>query len=196
MKLPVLATFGLLCATFARAEFIFFDGFESPETPGFTAEFSPGWDVTKTSPDQVGIYEVGSNAHQGSQVADFNAYNLDFGGAISRSITTIMGQEYQVSLYYYSFNSAGSAVRLDFGSAFTSATAADANTWTELTLNFTATSTSTLLSITDVTTGNTVIADLWVDSVSVSTVPEPTTGLLVGLGLATTLALRGRRLRA
>lgn len=184
---------GLLSLGTARSEIVFFDSFETPDITAFSTSFSPGWTVSKPDTDSVGLIDgptafVPLPAYDGNQAADFNANDSAIGGSISRSITTVIGQEYQVSLYYLSYNSisvGAGAVQLDFGTASTSAVATAADTWTQVTLNFTAVDTSTLLQITDVTTGITNFKDLWVDSVTVSTVPEPTTtvmALAAGVG--------------
>jgi hypothetical protein len=177
----------------ANAAVVFFDDFESPAVSDFNASvFSSGWTLNESNANQLGLRN-GTLPHDGSQVAQINANNSAPGASFSRSISTVIGQTYTLSLWYLSYVSTSAVVRMDFGltSASSPVTPA-ANTWYELTFDHTATATSTLLSITDLTT-NTVSSDLFVDTIRVTTIPEPSAAGLLALGASAALLRKNRR---
>lgn len=179
-----------------KAATIFSDGFETPSVSGFNGSvFSPGWTLSEPSdPSQLGLAS-GGFAYEGLQVAQINANNTPAGASFSRSLATNIGQVYNLSLRYYSYVGVDAAVQANFGSSSLSSLTLGTpvvNTWYELTLSATATSTSTLLTITDVTT-NTSSSDLFLDAITVASVPEPSMLGLFGLGTSAMLLRRNRK---
>ncbi|MDX2109789.1 MAG: PEP-CTERM sorting domain-containing protein [Verrucomicrobiota bacterium] len=177
----------------ATASVIFYEGFESPVIFDFNSSvFSPGWSLNEPNSQQLGLRN-GLFPYDGIQVAQINANNSPAGASFSRFIPTSIDQTYTVSLRYLSYASTSAAVKVDFGAAsFSSPVTPLVNTWYELTFNYTATAPETMLTISDVTT-NTVSSDLFVDAVSITSIPEPSAAVWVSLAAFSFLLLRRRR---
>jgi hypothetical protein len=191
-SLPLLVSV-LLGVGQVHASVVFTDSFEDPVVSGFSATtFSSGWTLNEpSSTDQLGLRS--GFFQSGNQAAQINANGSPVGASFSRMIATNPGDQYMVSLWYYSFVGLDAAVRAELGSTLvTSPAAVLANTWYELTFLHTATSTSTLLNITDVTTDG-ASSDLFVDSITVSSVPEPTKLGFLGLSAFGMIFRRRRR---
>lgn len=191
ISLPLIVSV-LLGVGQVHASVVFSDSFEDPVVSGFNATtFSSGWTLNEPAhADQIGLRS--GFFQSGNQAAQINGNGSPVGASFSRMIATNPGDQYMVSLWYYSFVGLDAAVRAELGSTLvTSPAAVLANTWYELTFLHTATSTSTLLNITDVTT-NGASSDLFVDSITVSNVPEPTKLGFLGLS-ALGMIFRRRR---
>lgn len=145
---------------------------------------------------QVSWIEAGNpfglSAQDGSRFLDLTAYNpgAPFGG-VSQTISTTVGQEYALSFYLGSYTarwggppvsilaSAGGASQ-----TFTVSTTSTASTWTPFSMLFTATSTSTPITL----TGAAGLNYIGLDNVSVDpsggpTTPEPGSYALIAIGL-------------
>jgi len=131
------------------------------------------------------------SAEDGSRFLDLTAYNTGapFGG-VSQTIATTAGLQYQLSFFLGSYTqlwggppvsilaSAGSTSQ-----TFTVSTTSTASTWTPFSMQFTAGSSSTVITL----TGAAGVEYIGLDNVSVDPaaagVPEPATCILAGLGL-------------
>jgi hypothetical protein len=198
MRLALSGLVALSLSTAAVAAPVFMDSFESPVISTAYQTFSAGsmvgdWSVGGLSVDLVRSPVFSIPAADGNQYVDL----VGFGpGAISRSLTTLVpNQEYQLSFQYRgnfldpnpAFNQylglavAGAGLPTTIGITF-----ADAQQgWKSATLNFSATSPSTLLSFSALTSGTSFNGGLLIDNISVAAVPEvhEWAMMLAGLGL-------------
>lgn len=147
----------------------------------------------------------GLSAEDGTQFLDLTGYQTGapFGG-VTQTIPTIMGQTYSLSFFLGSYTqrwggppvsilaSAGST-----NQTFTVSTTSTASTWTPFSLVFTASSTTTPITL----TGAAGVEYIGLDNVAVdavSAVPEPDSGTLIvlGLGLVGAMVLKRHRNRS
>jgi hypothetical protein len=158
--------------------------------PGSTV--IPGWTTTTAElawGQNVNIDNI--TTPFGSFLLDFTGYHNSFSyGGVTQTINTTVGQQYTLSLSLGILNPTYPgpiSVTATAGSSnqtFTFNPSGSGNQWGGFSLDFTATSTSTPISIVGISTANTYYLGL--DNVSVEakttqTVPEPST--ILGLGL-------------
>ncbi len=195
MRLALSGLLALSVSTAAVAAPVFMDSFESPVISTAYQTFSAGsmvgdWSVGGLSVDLV---RSPIPAADGNQYVDLVGSGP---GAISRSLTTLVpNQEYQLSFQYRgNFLDPNPAFGQYLGLAVAGAglpttigiTFADAQQgWKSATLNFSATSPSTLLSFSALTSGSSFNGGLLIDNISVAAVPEvhEWAMMLAGLGL-------------
>jgi hypothetical protein len=214
-KIIALAAMAAISVTASAATNLVTDGsFESiPETPSqwsivsqsaLTAdEGATGWTVTATAPTTAPIGlevrdDVAGAAESGSNFIELDGNQND---KISQTLTTVVGETYDVSFYFSDRTgvaassegwalSVGSLIAAQPGGGFNTS---GGNQWQEFTGSFVATSTSTTFSL-----WGTGISDSFgtsIDDISVvSAVPEPATMGLFAAGLAV-LGLSARRRR-
>jgi hypothetical protein len=145
----------------------------------------PGWTVINGSLAWIGPNNpFGLTAQNGSYFLDLTDYrdNVPYGG-VSQTIATTAGDHYALTFYLGSsaqygvpdsiFASAGSASGI-----FTSTDPTSNNAWQLETLLFTATGSSTLISL----VGNSGDHYIGLDNVAVEAVPEPATWVMMILG--------------
>jgi len=157
------------------------------ETGDFTGWISTGTgnNVTPNEGSTDGIY-----------AASFNGGEVVGNGTLSQSFTTVIGNTYLLDLDYGVFgvptnsipNTQSLRVELIGGSTLLSQiltdTGSNPNVFTTYSFGFTADSTSTTLSFTDLTTlSQSASTDFVIDNVSVSPVPVPAAAWLFGSGL-------------
>lgn len=142
----------------------------------------------------------GLSAQDGTFFLDLTAYNTGapFGG-VTQSVATTIGEQYELSFFLGSYTQrwGGPPVSIlasagGTSQTFTVSTASTASTWTPFSLLFTATSTSTAITL----TGAAGVAYIGLDNVSVNpagTSPVPEPGPLASI--ATGVALLGLILR-
>ncbi len=147
----------------------------------------------------------GANSHTGDYEAQFSGSGADF-GSVSQSILTTIGQQYLVDFWatsdgYSASPGFGNELDAFFGTGELTLTNADLGPlngttragYTEHSFDFTATSTSTLLSF----SGSDGYGNMWVDDVSVTAAtvgtPEPGSIVLLGIGIAGLCVIVRRR---
>ncbi len=148
-----------------------------------------GWTIGGTGIDLL------NNASNGGWNANGGQYSIDLNstgpGTISQNVTTVVGHAYALS-FWMAGNFAGSptvktmdvtagpttVTNITFDTTGASATAMG---WTQMVINFTATSTSSVIQFSSTTSGSSFGPAL--DDISVTAVPEPGTFALFGLGL-------------
>jgi len=164
-----------------------------------------GWTV---SADQLAWIDTGNpfglSAQDGNRLLDLTAYpaGAPFGG-VSQSIATIPGQQYELTFYLgtYTQRWGGPPVSIlasagNTSKTFTVSTTSTASTWTPFSMLFTATAGTTPVTL----TGSAGFEYIGLDNVSVegvggTTIPEPTTYLLMATGLASLTGASRRRLK-
>ena len=191
----------------ATANLIVNGSFEDPPVPG-GYEYVPGglttitgWSTIFTGVERYdpGIYGAGS-ASDGVLLIDLNTDDFVAGGGIEQTISTIIGQYYLLTFDLGTWLGYGRS-----GSGNVTASAAGTNqsfsvqnlnpttAWTAQSLQFTASSAATLVSFTnfDIPRENfSLIDNIFVTE---SVVPEPSTALLLALGLAGLCVRRRQR---
>jgi choice-of-anchor C domain-containing protein len=196
-------------ATTAEANLIVNGGFELPggsgdPTLGAGSTFIPGWVVSRDTIDYIG----GSpgSCGEGLRCLDLDG-TVGFGG-ITQTLSTIPGQEYRVTFLlsgnparyseteplekYLGVSAAGSSASFLF--TVTPPLEGAPTNWTLEEWIFTAAAPSTTIefySLDSISLGHSGFFGPALDAVGVQAVPEPSVGLLVGLGLLI-LALRNR----
>jgi hypothetical protein len=143
------------------------------------------WTVTNGTLAWIGpANPFGLTAQNGSYFLDLTGYhdNVPYGG-VEQSIATSVGSQYLLSFYLGSSSQYGipdSIVATAGGvsGTFTSTNPTPNNAWELETLLFTATSSSTLISL----VGNSGGEYIGLDNVAVSAVPEPSTWSMMILG--------------
>jgi hypothetical protein len=198
MRIALSGLVALSLSTAAVAAPGFTDSFESPVISTAFQTFSAGstvgdWTVGGLSVDLVRSPLFPIPAADGNQYVDLVGSGP---GAISRSVTTLVpSQEYQLTFQYRgNFYDPSPAFGQYMGLAVAGAglpttigiTYADSlQGWKTATLNFSATSPSTLLSFSALTSGTSFSGGLMIDNISVAAVPEPYEWamMLAGLGL-------------
>jgi hypothetical protein len=198
MRVALSGLVGLFLSTAAAAAPVFTDSFENPALSTAYQTFSSGstvsdWTVGGLSVDLIRSPGFPIPAADGSQYVDLVGSGP---GSISRSLTTLVpSQEYQLTFQYRgNFFDPNPAFGQYMGLAVAGAglpttigiTYADSlQGWQTATLSFAATSPSTLLSFSALTSGSNFNGGLMIDNISVAAVPEAHEWImmLVGLGL-------------
>ena len=198
MRIALSGLVALSLSTAAVAAPVFTESFESPAISTAYQTFSSGtlvgdWTVGGLSVDVVRSPVFAIPAADGNQYIDLVGSGP---GVISRNLTTLVpSQEYQLTFQYRgNFFDPNPAFGQYLGLAVAGAglpttigiTFADAQQgWKTATLNFSATSPSTLLSFSALTSGTNFSGGLLIDDISVAAVPEAHEWamMLAGLGL-------------
>jgi hypothetical protein len=156
---------------------------------------------------QVSWIEAGNpfgiTAEDGSRFLDLTAYNTGapFGG-VTQTIATTIGNQYDLSFFLGSYTSVWGGPPVSIlasaggtSGTFTDSAATTASTWVPFSLLFTATSTSSAITL----TGAAGLEYIGLDNVDVELVgsgpsgaPEPGTYALTALGLGALAAIIGR----
>ena len=190
----------LLATSVARAELISNGTFETPVAPSTSGwlGFAPGstaltgWTIgtvtgaTKAAAQGVQIINnaisVSNNMpHDGTQILQLGQYDT-----ISQTIATVSGYTYTISIDLAARDSTTSNITVLFGDTSDSIVATNKTAFTTFTFTAKATSSSTLLTIEDMTAqGTGAYSRILLDNVSVTiaSVPEPGTLALLDAGL-------------
>src|SRR5262249_11121625 len=130
----------------------------------------------------------GLSAQDGSFFLDLTGYHTGapFGG-VTQAVATTAGQQYELSFYLGSYTArwGGPPVSILASAGGTSQTFSDnstssSSTWTLETLAFTATGSSTVITL----TGAAGVEDIGLDNVNLDAVPEPSTWAMMLIGVA------------
>jgi hypothetical protein len=175
--------FGLLCATSADANIILNAGFE-------TGTFTP-WTITgNVALTAVPSFGEGSAGVDGAQFAVFNAGNTAPNGVLSQTFATVAGAQYTMT-YLYGSNggqrqSITTSVRDAQGAVletqFVTLPAVSGNL-APFGLVFSADTASSTLAFSDFSGNPTAGTDGFVDDVSVTLAPEPSSLALLATGV-------------
>ena len=156
-----------------------------------------GWEVIGHSVDYIGAAGIWP-ASDGDRSLDLAGDDL---GGVQQTFETIVDQMYVVSFdlagnpfgpedKVANVSAGDSSVNFSFN---TSGSSLDDMNWTPQTFTFTATSTTTTLAFMAVSPPSPSPHGAALDNVEVNAIPEPSTILLLGCGLAGLAALRRRR---
>jgi hypothetical protein len=155
----------------------------------------PGWTVTGNQIGWIGpTNPFGLTAAQGSYFLDLtgDAQGSPFGG-VQQTINTVSGQSYVLSFELGSSTTYGTPDAITASAGLTSAiftsTLSSPNAWELGTMVFTASGSTTLISL----AGSEGSNYIGLDTVSVTAVPIPAAGWLLGSGLMGLGLLRFRR---
>ena len=206
-KIIALAALAAISATASAANLLTDGSFESiTQAAGtwnvYQGASLPGWTVTPSTHGLEVRNNVAGTAEDGVNFIELDGYEND---KISQSFATLVGKEYEVSFYFadragvasssegWAANVKTSGGSLLAGSAFSGALGDNGANWHLATIDFTATSTSTVFSIW--ATGKSDGYGTSFDNFSATqAVPEPATLGLFAAGLAV-LGLSSRRRR-
>jgi hypothetical protein len=183
------------------------------DTETFTAGSTvmTGWTTTGNFVSWIGpTNPFGITAQDGSYFLDFTGYHsgAPFGG-VTQTIATTPGKQYELSFYLGSYTAVWGGPPVSITAAaggttglFTNGSATSSSTWTLENLPFTASGSSTAITL----TGDAGVAYIGLDNVDVqcvstggcggTRVPEPGVLGLMSLGLAAVGLVRRRRPRA
>ena len=191
------AALGLIPATALSAQAVTNGGFENPVVAPpccntVPPDSLPGWTVSTGNTNVVlGTYGStnGNLAYEGNQYLDLVGQGGI--GSIYQDLTTSVGQVYTITFAYshnlFTPSSATSAsASVGVGTLFDIITHNTGDTsnldWRVYTNTFTATAPTTRLTFTNLTGG--VNEGVFLDAISVAAVPEPSTWMMMLLGLA------------
>ena len=203
-----LAISTLLTVASSAAVIIANPGFELPAHTANDGTNPTGWTVVETTAGTNADRQVrtrNQNPHSGEMTVQLGAGNSNHTGELYQTVATAVGQQYTFSIWGVAALDNAQITNENFtvdllsgtglgGASLASVTSGGtllSPTYTEYTVNFTATTTDTTIWIRD--TSSAVAADgndVWLDDVSITAIPEPSSALLSGLA---TLALLRRR---
>ena len=184
-------------------------GFELPAHTANNGTNPTGWTVIETTtgsnPDRQ-VRTRNNAAHLGVMGVQLGAGNSNHDGELWQTVVTDIGQLYSFSIWARSFSAVNSPGTQNFsavlrdgmgtgGAALSTVTSAGtlSATWQEFTVTFTASSASTTIHLSDISTAGTSDSnDVVLDDVSIVAIPEPGS-LSLALVACGGLLLRRRR---
>jgi hypothetical protein len=184
----VLAAVLTLVVSVASADNLVVNGgFEDPAGP---EQYGPGWTAYRVDGNPLDDNTITGYAHSGSQAACFGEEECD--GVITQTLSTVAGQQYLFSFWFASDGGTPNDFSAKFGDTTVfSVVNAPSQPYEYYSYQLTATSATTPISF----AGMNVPGYLDLDDVSVTPVPEPSTLVLLAIGVVSLLAYAWRKRR-
>lgn len=166
-----------------------------------TGTFAPWGTTGNVAIARLPYFGEGSSAANGTYFVAFNAGDSGPNGVLSQVFATVAGVQYALAYSYGSNGGQRQSVTTSLRDARGSVLASQfvtqptvSGTLTPFGLTFTADTTATTLSFTDNPGNPTTSTDGFVDNVSVTPVPEPSSALLLAIAVGFWASLRASRL--